>query len=101
MSGFDVAADRLIKFADDDLRALADDATKLGKTIDGFRDVGDWSWPNVSGGLKLSYDKAAKAYVEALQGLAAGLQRSADVLEASAKEYEKRDGEINEALQAR
>ncbi len=101
MSGFDVAADRLITFADSDLRSLADDAKRLAAHIEGFRDIGDFAWPNVSGGLKVSYDTAAKAYIEAHEGLAAGLQRSADVLEASAKEYEKRDGEVSAALQGR
>jgi hypothetical protein len=101
VSGFDVAADRLITFADNDMRPLAADAARLKSVVDGFRDIGDLPWPLVSGGLKLAYDKASKAYVEALDGFAAGLERSADVLKASAKEYEKRDGEINTALQGR
>src|SRR2546429_7987347 len=99
-SGFDIAAGRLIDFADKSLHPMSDTVLSWsGQTVPGFCHISDLAWPNLDGGLRATYNATCDKFLEALDALGHGLERSAQVLKAGAKEYEKLDGQISDGLQ--
>ncbi len=100
-SGYDVAADRLITFADTGLRVQAQEIAQLKGAVPHEAHIATAAWPRVDGGIRAAYDAGVQSFIEALDGLVRALETSADSLKIAAKEYEKTDHEISTALQGR
>jgi hypothetical protein len=98
MSGFTVAAERLITFAKSGLQAHADATAKIRDSIPEKTHINSYAWPATDGGLRAAYESATASFTTAVDALARAWAASATALIAAAREYEKRDQEADKAL---
>jgi hypothetical protein len=99
MGGYTVAAERLISFASSGLQVHADTTARLRDSIPEKAHISSYAWPSTDGGLRAAYESATASFTTAVDALSQAWSASAKALIAAAQEYEKRDQEVNKALQ--